>query len=65
MLNVRRLCVFSMPKAAVRQRHGVNIPAETPSQHWKRAMFLQFLDFLIHEQARRLVSNNGWFLPSI
>ncbi|CAG2189409.1 unnamed protein product [Mytilus edulis] len=46
-----------MPRAAGRQCHRVNVPAETPSQYWKRAMFLQFLDHLIQELTRRLVSN--------
>ncbi|VDI10516.1 Hypothetical predicted protein [Mytilus galloprovincialis] len=45
-----------MPRAAGRQRHRVNVPPETPSQYWKRAMFLPFLDLLKHELTRRLVS---------
>ncbi|CAG2239243.1 unnamed protein product [Mytilus edulis] len=53
--------VPAMPRAAGRQRHRVNVPAETPSQYWKRAMFLPFLDHLIQELTRRLVSNEDRF----
>ncbi|CAC5399410.1 unnamed protein product [Mytilus coruscus] len=53
--------VLIMPRAAGRQRHRVNVPAETPSQYWKCAMFLPFLDHLIQELTRRLVSNEDRF----
>ncbi|VDI06908.1 Hypothetical predicted protein [Mytilus galloprovincialis] len=53
--------VPTMPRSAGRQRHRVNVPAETPSQYWKRAMFLPFLDHLIQELTRRLVSNEDRF----
>ena len=53
--------VPTMPRGAGRQRHRVNVPAETPSQYWKRAMFLPFLDHLIQELTRRLVSNEERF----
>ncbi|CAG2202136.1 unnamed protein product [Mytilus edulis] len=50
-----------MSRDAGRQQHRVNVPAETPSQYWKRAMFIPFLDYLIQELARRLVSNEDRF----
>ncbi|VDI79241.1 Hypothetical predicted protein [Mytilus galloprovincialis] len=53
--------VPTMPRAAGRQRHRVNVPAETPSQYWKRAMFLPFLDHLIQELTGRLVPNEDGF----
>ncbi|CAC5356095.1 unnamed protein product [Mytilus coruscus] len=42
--------VPTMPRGAGRQRHRVSVPAEMPSQYWKRAMFLPFLDHLTYTQ---------------
>jgi len=51
----------SIPRGATRQRHRVNVPAENPSQYWKRAMYLPFLDHLIQELTNRLVTNEDRF----
>ena len=51
----------SIPIGATRQRHRVNVPAENPSQYWKRAMYLPFLDHLIQELTNRLVTNEDRF----
>jgi hypothetical protein len=51
----------SIPRGATRQRHRVNVPAENPSQNWKRAMYLPFLDHLIQELTNRLITNEDCF----
>ena len=37
----------SWPRTAGRQQHHNNVPADTPSAYWKRAMYLPFLDHLV------------------
>ena len=37
----------SSPRTAGRQQHHNNVPADTPSAYWKRAMYLPFLDDLV------------------
>ena len=37
----------SWPRTAGRQQHHNNVPADTPSAYWKRAMYLPFLDDLV------------------
>ncbi|MCG7879674.1 MAG: hypothetical protein N0C90_25600, partial [Candidatus Thiodiazotropha endolucinida] len=53
--------VPSIPRGAVRQRHCVNVPAQTPKEYWKRALFFPFLDHLIQELQDRLVGNEARF----
>ena len=38
---------LSSPRTAGRQQHHNNVPADTPSAYWKRAMYLPFLDHLV------------------
>ena len=37
----------SWPRTTGRQQHHNNVPADTPSAYWKRAMYLPFLDDLV------------------
>ena len=55
----------SSPRTTGRLQHHNNVPADTPSAYWKRAMYLPFLDNLVtdidekllaHYQASRLSS---------
>ena len=39
----------SWPRTTGRQQHHNNVPADTPSAYWKRAMYLPFLDHLVTE----------------
>ncbi len=45
----------SKPRNAGRQVHRENVPADTPSQYWKRAMYLPFMDHLLQELDTRLL----------
>ena len=45
----------SSPRAAGRQQHHNNVPADTSSAYWKRAMYLPFLDHLVTEINEKLV----------
>ena len=45
----------SSPRTAGRQQHHNNVPADTPSAYWKRAMYLPFLDHLVTEINEKLV----------
>ena len=45
----------SSPRTAGRQQHRNNVPANTPSAYWKRAMYLPFLDHLVTEINEKLV----------
>lgn len=55
---MRYLCI---PRGAARQVNRVNVPAANPSQYWKRAMYLPFVDHLIQEITNRLVKNEDRF----
>ena len=46
----------SSPRTAGRQPHCNNVPADTPSAYWKRAMYLPFLDHLVTEITEKLVA---------
>ena len=37
----------SWPRTTGRQQQHNNVPADTPSAYWKRAMYLPFLDHLV------------------
>ena len=43
------------PRMGGRQQHLNNVPADTPSAYWKRAMYLPFLDHLVTEINEMLV----------
>ena len=45
----------SSPRTAGRQQHHNNVPADTPSAYWKRAMYLPFLDHFVTEINEKLV----------
>ncbi|XP_046583681.1 52 kDa repressor of the inhibitor of the protein kinase-like [Haliotis rubra] len=51
-----------IPRLAGRQRHRVNVPAETPQVYYKRALYLPFVDHLLSEIEDRLVAPEGRFL---
>ena len=46
---------LSSPRTAGRQQHYQNIPADTPSAYWKRAIYLPFLDHLVTEINEKLM----------
>ncbi|XP_061173542.1 uncharacterized protein LOC133182709 [Saccostrea echinata] len=50
-----------IPRGVARQVNRVNVPAVNPSQYWKRAMYLPFVDHLIQELTSRLVKNEDRF----
>ena len=52
----------AIPRGAARQQHRVNVPAANPSQYWKRALFLPFVDHLLQELRDRLIKNEDRFL---
>lgn len=54
--------VPAIPRGAARQQHRVNVPAANPSQYWKRALFLPFIDHLLQELRDRLIKNEDRFL---
>ena len=45
----------SSPRTAGRQQHRNNVPVNTPSAYWKRAMYLPFLDHLVTEINEKLM----------
>ena len=45
----------SRPRNAGKQRHREHIPADTPCQYWKSAMYLPFVDYLLQEMNTRLL----------
>ena len=45
----------SKPRTVGRQQHRDNVAANTPSQYWRLAMYLPFLDHLINEIRQNLV----------
>ena len=56
----------SKPRNAGRQVHCENVPADTPSQYWKRAMYLPFMDHLLQElDTRLLVAQDRYVAPYI
>ena len=44
----------TMPRRSPRQQNRANLPANTPSEYWKRALFYVFMDHLIHQLDERL-----------
>ena len=52
----------SMPLRAVAQRHRVNVPADTPKQYWRRAVYLPLVDHMVQELNDRLLCYNDRFL---
>ena len=54
----------SKPRTVGRQQHRV-VNAETPSQYWKLAMYLPFLDHLINEFANISLTHCRVSTPSI
>ena len=52
----------SMPRLAVAQQHRVNVPADTPKQCWRRAVYLPLLDHMVQELNDRLLCHNDRFL---
>ena len=55
----------SIPRRAKRQRHRANVEVDTPSAHWKRAVYLPFLGRLISEVNELLVKPLYFTLPTI
>jgi len=51
----------TVPRVVARQRHRGNAPANTPSEYWKRNLYLPFVDHLITELTDRLVINEDRF----
>ena len=45
----------SWPRTAGKQQHHNNVPADTPSAYWKRAMYLPFLNHLVTEVNEKLM----------
>ena len=45
----------SSPRTAGRQQRHKNIPADTPSAYWKRAIYLPFQDHLVTEVNEKLM----------
>ena len=45
----------TMPRRAPRQQNRANLPANTPSEYWKRALFYVFMDHLIQQLDERLL----------
>ena len=44
------------------QQHGVNVPANTPKQYWRRALYLPLVNHLIQELNERLMKQHDQFL---
>ena len=53
------------PRLTVNQQHRVNVPANTPKQYWRRALYsvyLPLVDHLIQELNERLMKQHDRFL---
>lgn len=51
-----------MPRVVGKQQHRCNAPANTPSEYWKRNLYLPFTDHLISELTDRLILNEPRFI---
>ncbi|XP_063416002.1 zinc finger MYM-type protein 1-like [Mytilus trossulus] len=54
----------SVPRVAGRQRHRANHPILEPSDYWRVSLYYVFLDHLVVEITKRLISNEERFLAS-
>ncbi|CAG2233166.1 unnamed protein product [Mytilus edulis] len=54
----------SVPRVAGRQRHRANHPIIEPSDYWRVSLYYVFLDHLVAEITKRLISNEERFLAS-
>lgn len=56
----------TIPRRTPRQQNRANVPANTPSEYWKRALFYVFMDHIIQQMDERLlgaeVRYQGFFL---
>lgn len=50
-----------IPRGAARQQHRANVPAATPKEYWKRALYYPFIDHMMQELQDRLVGNEDRF----
>ncbi len=50
-----------MPRCAGRQRHRENVQANTPTEYWKRALYLPLVDHLLVEMREKLVDKRNSF----
>ena len=48
----------TMPRLATNQRHRVNVPATTPKEYWRRALYLPLVDYLLEELNERLLKQH-------
>jgi hypothetical protein len=55
----------SRPRQARRQQHRANVPAESVSEYWRRAMYYPFVDHLVQEMETRLIQPQDRFLAQI
>ncbi|XP_033739147.1 52 kDa repressor of the inhibitor of the protein kinase-like [Pecten maximus] len=53
----------TIPRGAARQQHRANVPAATPKEYWKRALYYPFLDHILQELEDRLAGNEARFQP--
>lgn len=54
----------SFPRRAGRQQHRANVPADNPSDYWRRALYYVFLDHLLGELRQRLIVSEPRFLAN-
>jgi hypothetical protein len=52
----------NVPRVVGRQQHRCNALANTPSEYWKRNLYLPFIDHLIAELTDRLILNEPRFI---
>ena len=55
----------SMLRRAVAQQHCINVPAGTPKQYWRRAVYLPLVDHTVQELNDRLLCHNDRFLGQV
>jgi hypothetical protein len=60
-LGVRNDVQPSVQRSARRQCHRGNVPGDTPSEYWKRNLYIPFVDNLVNELNDRLVQNEHRF----
>ena len=53
------------PRQAGRQQHRVNVPADSISAYWRRAMYYPFMDHLIEELKDRLIQPQERFVAQV
>ena len=46
------------PHLATNQQHRVNVPAATPKEYWRRALYLPLVDHLLEELNERLLKQH-------